>query len=114
MMLEEKKIKLLLFLLLAWIATSSADDTETLRTFSVAIQNALHDANISLDNEGNLIFKGLIVQKLKIPHDPDNILRINLEYVADKNGYKSKYVLIKEEFIEIKKLTPAALKSIAG
>ena len=51
---------------------------------------------------------------MDIPHDPDYILKLNLEYVADKNGYRTKYVLTREELIQILKLNPSTLKSVTG
>lgn len=75
---------------------------------------SLHDGTISQDNEGHIIAEGLIVQKFEIPNDSDHILKINIDYVADKDGYRTKYVLVKEEFVARERVSVATLKSVAG
>lgn len=82
--------------------------------FSVFLKNNYQDETISLDNEENLVAQGLIVQKFSIPDDSKHIQRLNVNYIADKDGYKANYTLIKEEASYKDRLSPLTLKSVAG
>lgn len=83
-------------------------------SFSVNFKRTLRDDTLSLDKDGNLLVEGIFVQKFDLPNDPDHVLRLNTDYIADKDGYRHKYTLVYEEFIDPNRLGAGALKTLAG
>ncbi|XP_037805291.1 uncharacterized protein LOC119599561 [Lucilia sericata] len=92
---------------------STAADTKVLRKFSVSLRYTLRDETISLNDDGNLVVEGGIVQKFSIPNDDKHVQKLDIVFVADKNGYRPIVILVKEKFDDTHRLAVSTLKSTA-
>lgn len=65
--------------------------------------------------EEELIIEGTHNQNIFPEDSPDFVYRIETIYVADKDGYRVKYKLVREPYIgTVLHLNPLTLKSAAG
>ncbi|XP_023297057.2 uncharacterized protein LOC111679687 [Lucilia cuprina] len=108
-----KKLDFIILILVICCSYSQAD-TKVLRKFSVALRRTLRDETISLNDEGNLIVEGGTVQKFSIPNDDKYVQKLDIVFVADKDGYRPIFILVKEKFDDTHRLAVSTLKSTAG
>ncbi|XP_037805332.1 uncharacterized protein LOC119599588 [Lucilia sericata] len=112
-MFNLKKLNFITLILLICCSYSQAD-TKVLRKFSVSLRYTLRDETISLNDDGNLVVEGGIVQKFSIPNDDKHVQKLDIVFVADKNGYRPIVILVKEKFDDTHRLAVSTLKSTAG
>ncbi|KNC21411.1 hypothetical protein FF38_12613 [Lucilia cuprina] len=98
-----KKLDFIILILVICCSYSQAN-TKVLRKFSVALRRTLRDETISLNDEGNLIVEGGTVQKFSIPNDDKYVQKLDIVFVADKDGYRPIFILVKEKFDDTHRL----------
>lgn len=60
------------------------------------------------------MIEGYQVQRFDLPNDLDHELKIILEFVGDKDGYRAKFTITQAEATESLRLNPSSLKSLSG
>ncbi|XP_037805290.1 uncharacterized protein LOC119599560 [Lucilia sericata] len=109
-MSRELKFTLSLAILIVGFVLTSADT----RIF-ISVGNSNRTESITLDKDQYLSVKGSFEQYFDIPKDRLNKLFLTVIYMADKYGYKAKYVLVKKQYAKSRiHLSSATLKSTAG
>ncbi|XP_023297055.2 uncharacterized protein LOC111679685 [Lucilia cuprina] len=113
------KIWQLLAIILVLVLSYTQGEIQILREVNVLYSDSQRQKTISLKNENTpeeeLIIEGTHVLKIFSKDNPDFVYRIETIYVADKDGYRVKYKLIREPIMQILLgLSPSTLKSTAG
>ncbi|XP_037805333.1 uncharacterized protein LOC119599589 [Lucilia sericata] len=89
-------------------------NTKLLARLNINVEDSHRSELISLDNEGYLKKEGSFMEDFEISGDDENRLTLTVIYVADKDGYKAKYILVKKKYYKPQHLNPSTLKSTAG
>ncbi|XP_046804101.1 uncharacterized protein LOC124419323 [Lucilia cuprina] len=88
-------------------------DTKVLRKVNITHDNSYREETFSLKNE-ELVIEGTNTQRIYAKDSNNFVYRLETTYVADKNGYRVKYKLIRMPLIEVLSLSPSTLKSLTG
>ncbi|XP_046804102.1 uncharacterized protein LOC124419324 [Lucilia cuprina] len=106
-MFKQLKLTLSLSILIVGIVLTSGDT----RIF-ISVGNSNSTENISLDKDQHLSVEGSFEEYFEIPKDK---LFLTVIYMADKYGYKAKYVLVKKQYAKSRiHLSLSTLRSTAG
>ncbi|XP_037805292.1 uncharacterized protein LOC119599562 [Lucilia sericata] len=93
-------------------------DTKVIRKINISNDDSYREETFSLKNENTseeeLVIEGTNTQKLYAKDSNNFVYRLETTYVADKDGYRAKYKLIRVPLIELLLLGPSTLKSLAG
>ncbi|KAM7364722.1 uncharacterized protein ACRADG_001095 [Cochliomyia hominivorax] len=94
-------------------------DTKVLQKFEIFDGDSIRQETFSLKNENTpeeeLIIEGTHKQQIYPQDNGGFVYRIETIYVADKDGYRVKYKLVREPSISVvAALNPMTLKATAG
>ncbi|XP_065359484.1 uncharacterized protein LOC135953482 [Calliphora vicina] len=90
-------------------------DTKVIREVNILFDDTFRQETFSLKNEEELIIAGTLMQKIYPKDNIEFVYRFETIYVADKNGYRVKFKLIREPNVQVVlQLNPSTLKSAAG